>query len=58
MSIPAGSTYLYDLASSPKLGEVVVRGRLVFDDTKDISLDALGLIALDNGEILIGTPPP
>lgn len=38
--IPAGQNILYDLPASPVLVLIVVEGRLIFEDTQDVALDA------------------
>lgn len=55
MVVPAGSTVLYDQASSPIYAHVEVRGRLVFDDTTDLALDAEQITVFSDGEFVIGS---
>ena len=40
VTIPEGQNILYDLPESPEFFLILVEGKLVFDDTQDVSLDA------------------
>ena len=40
VTIPEGHNILYDLPESPKLVLILVEGKLIFDDSQDVSLDA------------------
>ena len=51
--IPVGRTILMDI-SPPQLFVLIIQGTLIFDPTKDLTLDA-SYIAIDMGSLVIGT---
>jgi hypothetical protein len=55
MNVPAGSVYVYDLATSYNFTTINVYGTLVFEDTKDLMLIANMILVQSGGKLVAGS---
>lgn len=54
LTVPAGSTYIYDLASGVYTADIEVYGTLLFEDTKDLSITAPMITVFGGGVLMAG----